>query len=163
MKTIFEDAIEEIDTFGAFFMDFFIKGGNVLIPYVNVGIWNHPINKSDKPMYLDYSYVACTDVALIKYNGQIIFDNTPGKLGSYQFIYLGGTNLKEDINVEYQVLCRNAFLQILEESKKSPSVWTPCLKNSLSNMDSSKTDSFFGLVGLPPNLALLLEGSGRCP
>jgi len=157
MNIIFEDKFDEIDTFEAFFKVFFLKGDRLLIPYINVGVSNHPLNPSEELLHLDFCYVICLDIALIKCNSEIILDNTLGKVGTYDFVYLGGTNLNENVNVEYQVLCRKAFIQILENTKMLASFWIPPRQNVISNMSSFQIESFFSLEDLPPNISQLFS------
>lgn len=151
MNLIYEDNFDEVVTFESYFKGYILKDNNVLMPYINIGVSEHALNVSKNLLHLDYSFVVCIDVALMKYNGKIIYDEILGKFGSYQIVYLGGTDLEIGANVEYQVICRKAFLQITEKTKSSNEFWVPTNTTNF-NMNQKEVRDFFSLKDLPENL-----------
>jgi hypothetical protein len=156
MKIIFEEAFDEVATFESYYRGYILKEGNFLMPYINVGVSEHPLNPSRDLLHIDYSYVVCLDVALIKYNDELVFDNTSLKFGEYRFVYLGGINLNVNAGTEFQILCKKPFLQIMDYSQLSKEFWAPNQRpNRNSNMNSQEVDSFFNYKFLPENLKSL--------
>lgn len=151
MNLEYTENFDEITTFESFFKSTLMKGENFMIPYINVGISDHPLNPSNNLLHLNYSYIVCTGVLFIKYNGNIIYDETYGKFDTCQIVYLGGTDLSINVNIEYQVICKNAFLQINEKTKLSKEFWVPT-QSAKNNMDKQEVEDFFLLKNLPENL-----------
>ena len=53
MKLIYSEKIEEIDTFESAFKYFYLNADNLILPIINIGISEHPLNPEKKMKYLD--------------------------------------------------------------------------------------------------------------
>ncbi len=154
---IFKEKFDEIDTFEACYKDVFFNHKNLIIPYVNIGILKHPLNSTDKFQHVSFSYVACLNIAHVKFNGEVIFDNQNPKFGCYYFYYLGGINLVKQEGSEIEVLCKECFLQTTEKTQLSEDFWIPASRGSCkANMEYSEVENFFNPKNLPDNLKQLI-------
>ncbi|MBT1705809.1 hypothetical protein [Chryseosolibacter indicus] len=141
---VYENSFEQIVTFEGYYKSYLLNKEAMVIPYVNIGISNHPLNPSNQLKHLNFGYIIYFDIALVKYNNTIIFDNTELKYGSYTFYYSGGINLDLHAGTEFQILAKKARLQTTDKMQLSDSFWVPYDTTAQkSNMSNSDVDHFF--------------------
>jgi hypothetical protein len=157
---IYEQAFDEVVTFEAYYKKYFLTKEFFIIPYINVGVSNHPINNSNDLLHLSNCYVICEDIALVKLNGDVILDNMELKFGEYRFVYIGGIDLNSESGCTHQVLCKKAWLQTLDDTVLSKDFWIPFDRpDRKANMDGVKADEFLTLKNLPKNIQSLIDRS----
>jgi hypothetical protein len=143
---IYQEAFDEVVTFEAYFKEYVISNEGLIIPYINIGVSNHPLNESNELMHLNYSYVVCKGIALVKLNGKMILDNMELQFGEFKITYLGGVNLKTQEGCEFQVLCKKAYLQTVSRTVMRKNFWIPVNRPTLkSNMDIAEAEPFLSL------------------
>lgn len=164
MEGVFASHIDELDTSESYFRKVILRNNNLIIPYVNLAVSNHPLNESDKPKYINYSYLAAIDLSYLSgwvknahdYNGKhyVVINQSE----SEKLYTLGGENLdKESLFSAIQLACKMIFLQVLSFSELSDSMWIPIDTPSFKkNMDSGLTEDFFNGLYMPSNIKNLI-------
>ena len=107
----------------AFYQTWHMSQKVFVIPYLNVGVSNHPLNPEKKVKYVDLSYVVCDDPVIVKLNSKTIFENTSLKFGSYSFWYLGGVDTGNRSSNEFQVLSKTISFYVPHEARLSETGW----------------------------------------
>ncbi len=107
--------IQELDTFESFYSTPFMGNGNLIIPFINIGVSLHPINPNKSPLYLDKSYLVFFDADIIAENGRYTRYCDPPK----QTVTIGGISVSKLQHVELKLCFSSAFLQILPDTKKA--------------------------------------------
>ncbi|MGN6641305.1 MAG: hypothetical protein ACTHJ8_20510 [Mucilaginibacter sp.] len=154
MTLIYEDGFDFINTTEAFYKDFFIKDGNMLIPYINLCLMQgHPINKGENVFNLNYGLIVLRNIVLIKKNKKWIYDDSSFKYKKYQFLDIGGINVNVGDYEELKILFESGYLQVLDNAKFSEEFWIPIeTPNYVINMDVHEINDFFSLKSVPENL-----------
>ena len=157
MELIYEKGLDLINTSESFYKGYFIKGGNMLIPYINLCLMQgHPLNKKDKVVNLNYGFLVLSGVVLIKKNKEWVYDDTSFKYGRYEFLDVGGTDINVGHDVELKILFEQGYLQIMQNKELSEEFWLPIKTPILDvNMDVQDVQDFFLLKNLPENLRKL--------
>lgn len=155
---IYSQNIDEIHTSDAYFGQIIIVDNNLLIPYINLGISNHELNKSSDLKFIDYCYFVAIDIYYLKINGNIIFDLN-GVYNSSRSIYLGGDDLLKKQNVyEVEIQAKDAFLKLESDSKIYHKNWVPInTPNFEKNMNDNRVQVFINNMNLPQDLALIFK------
>lgn len=115
---IYNKNIDEIHTSDAYFCKILLAGKNLLIPYINLGISNHDLNRDDILKHINFCYTVFIDIDYLKIDGNLTKDNLLDKYDSRNSIYLGGDDLLRNQNIyDIEVQAKNAFLQLRYDSK----------------------------------------------
>ena len=157
---IYRDKLDEIVTQEAFYNELIIKNDRLIIPYINLGLSDHPLNESSVLKYLNYCYIICNDVVMVKKNNDVFYENNGLNFDEYRFFYFTGVNLKNlDKGMhEFTVLCKSAFLQILNNTMLKNQFWRPIDSEfEKANMKSEELNLFFKGDLMPSDLKRLIE------
>ncbi|MDR6525495.1 hypothetical protein J2787_000865 [Chryseobacterium rhizosphaerae] len=151
---IYKENVDEIHTSEAYFGKILFLEGNLLIPYINLGISNHILNKNDDLRFIDYCYFIVTDMYYLKINEKIIINSLNKGYDSTKSIYLGGSDLiKNQLIYDIELRGNNTFLQLKSSSKIGEKFWTPiATPNFDKNMDENRVERFINNENLPENL-----------
>jgi hypothetical protein len=155
-KNMFEEYVDEIHSFDAYYKNVIFYNNNLLIPYINLGVSNHPLNETSSLQFLDYSYMVFENIKslsvyicnrrynITKFNS---FQNYP----KYNF---GGEYLDYNSSIfnDLEIYCEKAFLFKLETTKISDEMWVfnPDLK--YINIDMEYAKCFFDFAYLPEGI-----------
>lgn len=153
---IFEEAIDEIHSFDASYRNVILSNNNLLIPYINLGISNHPLNTSDEMYFIDFSYmffleVSFLNVYLFERAMNIINLRKPHHVRNY----FGGEYLDYETHVYngLEIYSSKAFLYLPSEAKLSKEMWAiGSLNANPSNLNSKIINDFFSLKNVPPEI-----------
>lgn len=163
MKGIYREAVSEVDTFDAYLKNVMIRNNNLIIPYLNIGICNHPLHNSKKLKFINYSYLVAEDVQYlaiwVKQGDRGKHYNLINRQKTNDMYYWGGFNLDPDsIFCDLRICCKNAFLQTLEISELSDDIWVPYdTVNQPLNIDKRVLDNFWDGVYMPDNIKELIK------
>ena len=118
-KLIYEDEMDGLDSAESFFVTISKKDSSVVIPYISLGVFEHPLNQKGTLMFIDRSLVVFKNVANIseRFDSKVQTDK--------RVYYFGGYDMQEERNRELQIICESAYLQILEDSELSDKSWIP--------------------------------------
>jgi|GEM_PF-3562109 len=154
---IWEQKFDEIDTFEAFYKNFFYKNSVLVIPYINIGVSCHPINPSKKALYIDKSYLVFINACINKING-VLDKKCDQFVGSnFNSIDISGIDCTENRHIALQIFYERAFLQLLPESRLSREFWIPQkTPNFEVNMDEKDVEFFFSNKHMPENIKKLI-------
>ena len=143
---IFNEEIHQIDSFDAYYKNVILRNNNLIIPYINLGISNHPLNSSEIMLFVDFAYMVFEDDYFIDVfvNGnRLNIINTKEK--NY-FFHFGGTYLDFSYAIfnDMKISCKQASLHILEISRLSKQMWIPTTTpNFEKNIESGTSADFF--------------------
>ena len=118
-KLIYKDEMDGLDSAESFFITTSQKGKNIVIPYISLGVFEHPLNQKGTLMFIDRSLVVFENVANIGEE----FD--PKVQTDKQVYYFGGYDMQKKCSREFQIICESAYLQVLEDSELSDKSWIP--------------------------------------
>ena len=115
---IFSSSIDEIHTFDSYLGPFQKEGNNLIVPAINVGVSNHPLNPTSEMKYIDKSYLLfeqCDDIrtefdVLLQVPGSVVF-------------HLGGVEMETRVHQEWRIICKRVHLLLPGSSKLSDEMW----------------------------------------
>lgn len=164
MERVFSNHIDELNTEESYFRKVILRNNNLIIPYINLAVSNHPLNERDKPKYINYSYLVAIDLSYLSgwvkneydYNGKhyVVINQSENE----KLYTLGGENLDEEsLFSEIRLACKMIFLQVLNISELSDHMWIPIdTPNFKKNMNSGFTEDFFNGLYMPSNIKNLI-------
>lgn len=146
--------MDNVDTFESYYMDLYLSQNQLLIPYVNVGIFDHPINplSLQQMKHLNRSYLLFNEVAVILKNGQLIHASTV-KEGFYQVFSCGGISILPRQGNSLDIFSKQAFLLLEKDYQLSDNYKTFSLSQSFLD---ERTKSFFSLKTVSSDLSALM-------
>ncbi|MET3035874.1 hypothetical protein ABXT08_07230 [Chryseobacterium sp. NRRL B-14859] len=156
---IYKEFLEEISTFESYFGKVIQHNNKMLIPYISLGVSEHPLNKLSKMKYIDYCYTVFMGINYLKINDNILINNLFDTYNLINSIYLGGNDLLGNQNIyDIEVQAENSFLQLSENYNISENYWTPInTPNFRKNMDENTVKNFINNKKLPKNLSIIFD------
>lgn len=158
-SNIFDKDIQHIHSFDAFYKNVIFRNNKLIIPYINLGISQHPLNSSDKLMFIDFAYLVFKDIFYL----DVFIDGRRLKvineLNQNEKFHFGGTylDIHESIYNDMEISCKDAYLQTLNNSQLSSEMWIPIkVPNYKKNIDDDTFFSFFQNKFIPSNITDLL-------
>jgi len=159
-KNIFDTDVQEIHSFDAFYKNVILRNNNLVIPYVNLGVSQHPANLSDNVMFLDFAYMVFTglsylDVYLKDKRYKVIY-----RVKTKELYHFGGSYLdyEECVFNDMEISSDKAFLQTLQITQLSSEMWLPkALPDLRMNIDKEKVNNFFDNEFMPDNIRELVK------
>lgn len=151
---IYKEHIDEIDTSDAYFGKIIFFKNNILIPYINMGISNHELNRTEQLKHINYSYFVAIDFHFLKINNNVIYNNLKNEYNSLESIHLGGWDMLENQDVfDIEIQTNKMFIQLINNSEISEKIWIP-LKGTRfpMNLDECTVNNFINNTNLPENL-----------
>lgn len=168
---VIEDEFE-VNTSESYNKDIYLYDKNVIIPYINLQIFNINFNnKFRKYDRLDFSYLIFKDVKEIFWNynqnnqakyGKLSLDNFSDKENDYFLDYVSGTNMfNPHGGCEFKIKFKNQYLYFSEncvDIKNGPlNFWVPInTPNFLQNISSEKVTNFFTKQNVPEDILKLI-------
>jgi hypothetical protein len=159
--SIFQQAIHEIHSFDARYKNVIFRNNNIVIPYINLGVSNHPLHKSEKGMaFLDFSYMVFKDVSYLSVyiNKERYFVTSLEK--REEIFYFGGDYMDSSdfIFNDMQICCKEAYLETVEITQLSLAMWMPFpTPNFPQNMNGNTVEDFFNHKFMPMDIKHLVE------
>jgi hypothetical protein len=141
---------DALDTFDGYYSNVFIRNCIVIIPYINLGIAEHPLNMDTNLSFIDYSYVVCKGVRLIATQTGPISE---AEVGSYVW-YFGGTPMDECYLPDIAIVCESVSLHTLPTSRIAKHQWH--LRGPNRNVESDAAQEFFRGAMMPDCLKRLM-------
>ena len=127
--SIYSQSVGEIDSFDGKYRSVVLRNNNLIIPYINLGISGHPLNQSENGLqFIDYAYMIFRDVFFLSvYIGRRY--NVIGTKRKEEALYFGGNYLESEecIFNDMEICCREAYLETLEFTRLSSTMWVPFL------------------------------------
>lgn len=153
---IYENNFDEVTTFESFYKNILSRNGNIIFPYINVGISSHELNPSDELMHISMCYIVCIDAVIHTINNDIVSFISQSDKAKKKVVYLGGVDLEKGIHTELEIYCKKVYLQTLDNTKLQKHFWIPVKGlNSAMNMDKDDVNNFYSHKFLPKNLETL--------
>lgn len=147
----FCEAVEEIDSVEAYYGEFLYKNGDLYIPFVNLGVSEHPLNPRKEMQFIDRAYMVFRQVFRVTDTGmgRRVYD-VPF---TAEWVYVGHFAGSDCINgggAEFEIISKRACLWVFEDSQLSSTLWIPVYTaNFRRNMARSLTKAFFENRHLP--------------
>lgn len=158
---IIYDAIDEIDSFESQYKNVILRNNNLVVPYINIGLSNHPLHDyKGKLRFIDFSYIVLLNVSYLK-----IFIGNPYCVIDLKktdtVYYFGGEYLDygKKIFNDIEVCCTQCYLQTLEFSRlgEENEHWISSdISTYKQNMDSVLVNDFFEHKYVPENIRKLI-------
>ncbi|WP_027373916.1 hypothetical protein [Chryseobacterium sp. UNC8MFCol] len=151
---IYSHDINEIHTSDAYFGHIIFTTKSLIVPYINLGISNHELNKNNSLKFIDYCYFVAVDFSFLKINNDIIRDDLSNKYNPAESIYLGGFDMVGNQNIfDIEIQANKKFIQLINNSKIIDKMWTP-VEGTLfpMNLDINKVNTFISNKSIPKNL-----------
>ena len=161
MRIIKED-IFEIDTMESFYGNLILFNNNLIIPYINLGLSDHILNKSDKLKFIDYCYIIAEKINYLKLNKDVIIENNKRDSTAYS-LYLGGLGIGDITGIfDMEIQAKKLYLMYFEDYRLADleNMWKPSTYlDSKSNMDMERVNVFIRNKNLALELRRVLEDS----
>lgn len=158
--SIYKESVEEIHSFDAKYKNVIYRNNNIVIPYINLGVSNHPLHREGKGMtFLDYAYMVFKDVLYLSVyikERYIVVDAEKRE----EIFYFGGDYLDNGNYIfnDMEICCKEAYLQTLKITQLSHMMWVPFpTLNFPQNMDKDIVKEFFGHKLMPDNVIELIR------
>jgi hypothetical protein len=143
------DGVDEIDSFDAYYSNVYLDRRNLVIPYIDLGVANHPLHRGDRLQYLDFAYMVFLGLRYLKVQRGVLLGQK-GEAG--HTFYFGGSNLDPSTDlVDFEIECDSAFLQSLATTRLSDTIWVP-VESPLRNLDQAKVVAFFRDEMMPESI-----------
>ncbi|MBY0537128.1 MAG: hypothetical protein K2P88_14855 [Chitinophagaceae bacterium] len=133
MNTFYE--LGDIDSFESSYKNVILKNNSLIVPYVNLGLVHHDLNKSAKIRYLNFAYVVMEkifflDVFIEGKRYEVLNFSKPQTL-----YHLGGDYLDygDKIYNDMSVSSEKSYIIPIEITKTSDSLWRS--KELIGNSD----------------------------
>lgn len=140
MKLTYDTNLDEIHSFESYFGQIVREHDSITIPYVNLGVSEHPLNKEEELKYLNKAHMVFEGV--VSFEELYSLGNAKGLLT----LYFGRYNVNKGEHREFKIVCNKAYLKLQEDSKLSAKMWIPVeTQNYRSNMDKSEIGEFLDL------------------
>lgn len=135
---IFYEGSDEIDTSEGFRGAISIVDNHVIIPCINVGVSEHPLNPTKSNNFIDYSYLLYVNVKSIHF--KTVLNKTSEETEIY---YNGCTNIVGTEQFEASIECEKLCLIKRKNSRLSTRMWIPIETQAFSpNLDKSMVYEF---------------------
>jgi len=132
--------LDEIQPLEAFYAQIVKTDGAITIPYINLGVSEHPLHWGKDVRYINKSLLVF--VGVVTFEEKFKIEDASGLLT----LYFGGVDIAKRGYREFKVVCKKAYLQLVADSKLSPQMWIPVdTPNFRPNMDEAEVKAFFGL------------------
>jgi hypothetical protein len=125
------DGVDEIDSFDAYYSNVYLDQRNLVIPYIDLGVTNHPLHRGDRLKYLDFAYMVFLGLRYLKVQRGVLSGD---KGEASKIFYFGGINLT---------------------TRLSDTVWVP-VESPLRNLDQAKVAAFFRDEMMPESIRQLV-------
>lgn len=123
------DFPKDLDTFKSYYKEFIVLDDDiVIVPIIDIGIYNHIINPSNEinnMLYVDFAFFVFDKTCLILENGKTIIHNSRyPKMDNYQIYHFGGEDLSfnSDVN-SLEVFAKGAYLVLHNSFKLRKESW----------------------------------------
>lgn len=150
----YKDNLDEIHTFDGYYKNVIFKNNNLIIPYFNLGVSEHPINKSSELEFLNYCYMVFLDIKFLSVYVCMKRLTVIDTIQKSKVLNFGGTYLDFDKSIynDLEISCERAFLQTLEESELSKSMWKMTV-----NSETPDIDNLWNFKYLPTKIKSILN------
>lgn len=110
----FNSSDGEIDSFESVYGDFLINSDEIKIPWLNVGLYEHPINNRgiDSIMYIKNVTFLIKGIALVLKNGQLIYNTNTIKKKVYSIFSIEGINVNTGILDGFEFICDESYMLV---------------------------------------------------
>jgi len=158
---LFEDNIDEIHSFDAYYRNVVLSNNNLVIPYINLGVSQHQVNPTSDLMFIDFALMIFEKVTyldvFISGKRYKVIDQGKEPRSVYHF---GGTYLdfNKGIFNDMEICSKKVYLQLLATSILSKDMWRPIdSSKAKSNMGHLDVEYFFETNNFPENIRELLR------
>ena len=157
---IYRENVEEIHSFDAKYKNVIFRNNNLIVPYLNLGVSNHPLHIEKRGMtYIDFSYMVFEGISFLR-----VFITKPYIVielkNQVNHLYFGGDYLDYESKIynDMEIGCSDASLHILEVTKFSKKMWTLSdTQDFKRNTDSKFVMDFFDHKFIPEKIRQLVE------
>lgn len=159
-ENIFDNEVQEIHSFDAYYKNVILRNNNLVIPYINLGISRHAINSSEEMLFLNFAYMVFVDINYLDVYVNNKRSQVINRLISLELYHFGGNYLdyNESVFNDIGISCNKVFLQTLDNTQLSNQMWIPIvLPNFKMNLEMEKVDDFFNMKYLPRNIRDLIK------
>jgi hypothetical protein len=152
-QPIFE-CVEETDSFDSFYANVYFDKTTLVIPYINLGLGDHPLNPGKRLRFLDFAYVVFLGLHYLKVRKGVLIG---GRELAGPILYFGGFNmdLPPDL-IDFEIGCETAYLQPRRNSRLSDTFWVP-VESPARNLDEEEVSEFFLGHSMPESIRQLVR------
>jgi hypothetical protein len=108
--------LDNFDSNDAYFIEVFVSGNNVAVPYSNLGVSDHPAFNQGESAYISRAILFVQDLTYLKVDDNVLFGERP-PFGEKVWFF-GGLNLNGEGGIqEFELASSNLTYLIPEASK----------------------------------------------
>ena len=118
---VYTDFIEELYVAEMFSGQIFIESKQILIPCINIGVSEHPLNPEKDLKYIDFSYLFFDEVISLEFNKiytqiEDILENT---------FFMDTYDILKNDSYQIEIRCKRISFIPSEKYRISKKMWTP--------------------------------------
>ena len=143
------EGVNEIDSFDAYYSNVHISEMTLIVPYINLGLSRHPLNREERLKYIDFAYLVCRGLRYLKVQRGVLRGRreTAGAL-----LYFGGFHMDEAADlIDFEIGCELSYLLPLPDSRIADTCWIP-VESPKKNLDAGQVKAFFGGERMPESI-----------
>ncbi|QDU27774.1 hypothetical protein ETAA8_28650 [Anatilimnocola aggregata] len=139
----------------AYYSNVYFDNSNLVIPYVNFGLVEHPLNpRSDRAIYVDFAYILCTGLVYLKVLSGVLLGR---REDAGHILYFGGLQMDGPPElIDFEVGCKSAYVYLLPDSRLSNSIWV-AVDGPLRNLDAETVAAFFRAERMPESIRRFMD------
>lgn len=92
------EGLDSFDSLDAYFIDVFVSGNHLIVPYSNLGVSGHPDLNKGETAYISHAFLFVKNLNYLKVNDKVIFGERP-PFGERVWFY-GGLNLNGEGGIQ---------------------------------------------------------------
>ncbi len=121
---IIEDSIDTVNSYRGNLHSY---DSYVVIPHINLGVSDHPLNDSPSLKYINFCYLLFEGVSSINDTNKVVAKLISEEIRLEQkYYYVGGINIESNEgDKEFEIECSRAYLVLKEDSKITSTMWIP--------------------------------------
>jgi hypothetical protein len=138
----------------AYYSNVYFDKSKLVIPYINFGFLDDAVNpRSDRAVFADFAYLVCLGLKYLKVDSGVLLGR---REDGDRILHFGGSQLDGPPElIDFEVVCRSAYVQLLPDSRLSDSIWV-AVDSPLRNLDAEMVSAFFRGERMPESIRQLL-------
>lgn len=110
------EGLDNFDSLDSYFIDVFVAGNHLMVPYSNLGVSDHPDLNQGETAYISKAFLSVQNLSYLKVGDKVIFGERP-PFGDKVWFF-GGINLNGEGGIEEYEFGKGDISILLPEDAK---------------------------------------------
>lgn len=147
-KNLYNTDIHELHSEDAYYRNVVLDNNKLIIPYINIGVSNHPLNEVAHMKYINFCYIMFVNVTYLSVylcNQRLIVLNKGKKTNMH---YFGGTYLDRDCSIfnDMTICSESSYLQTIDLTEMTAGprfMWSMDYLSGIKSVSEKTVNDFF--------------------